>query len=100
MLILASSPAALASTSPPHDLVQIVSILAALLQLVAYALMQLRRLQADTYTYQLCNVVGSFLMTNVAIINREYGFILMEGVWFLTSAYGLLRLLRSRRQLF
>jgi hypothetical protein len=40
-------------------------------------------------------VIGSLLMTIVATLNREYGFILMEGVWCLTSAYGLIRLMRQ-----
>lgn len=78
------------------DPIQIVSLLGALLQLVVYALMQLGRLASASYPYQLANVSGSLLMTIVASINREYGFILMEGVWFLTSAYGLTRLIRRR----
>jgi len=31
----------------------------------------------------------------VATLNHEYGFILMEAVWFLTSTYGLLKLVRA-----
>lgn len=64
------------------------------MQLLAYALMQLGRLPSQSYRYQWANVIGSFLMTIVATINREYGFILMEGIWCLTSTYGLLRLRR------
>ncbi|MEB3331833.1 MAG: hypothetical protein VKI83_05020 [Synechococcaceae cyanobacterium] len=80
------------------DPVQLVSLGGAIMQLVAYALMQLGRLSSDTYPYQLANVIGSFLMTVVASINHEYGFILMEAVWFLTSAYGLIRLILARSQ--
>ncbi|MFM7314369.1 MAG: hypothetical protein ACKO0M_14605 [Cyanobium sp.] len=93
------STAALGPLNPAGlqgDPVQIVSLLGALLQLVVYALLQLGRLASASYPYQLANVSGSLLMTIVATINREYGFILMEGVWFLTSAYGLLRLIRQR----
>ena len=75
---------------------QQLSLLGALMQLVAYALMQLGRLPTQSYPYQLANVVGSLLMTVVATVNRELGFLLMEGVWFLTSSYGLWRLMRSR----
>ncbi|MEI8251197.1 MAG: hypothetical protein WCF98_08525 [Synechococcus sp. ELA057] len=75
---------------------QLVSLLGASLQLAVYALMQLGRLSTATTAYQLANTVGSLLMTVVATINREYGFILMEGAWFLTSIVGLLRLIRRR----
>lgn len=78
------------------DPIQALSLLGALLQLLAYALMQLGRLSSGSYAYQLANVIGSLMMTIVATINREYGFILMEAVWCLTSAYGLLRLIRAR----
>jgi len=81
----------------PLDPVQLVSLLGASLQLAVYALMQLGRLGTATTAYQLANTVGSLLMTLVATINREYGFILMEGAWFLTSIVGLQRLIRRRR---
>jgi predicted permease len=79
----------------PVDPVQLVSLLGAVMQLLAYALMQLGRLDSASYSYQLANVIGSLLMTIVATLNHEYGFILMEGVWCLTSAYGLIRLMRQ-----
>lgn len=75
--------------------VQMLSLVGAVMQLLAYALMQLGRLSSESYAYQLANVVGSLLMTIVATLNHEYGFILMEAVWCLTSAYGLMRLLRA-----
>ncbi|MBM5799662.1 MAG: hypothetical protein FJ077_02220 [Cyanobacteria bacterium K_DeepCast_35m_m2_023] len=78
------------------DPVQLVSLLGAVMQLAAYALMQLGRLPSQSYPYQLANVIGSFMMTVVATLNHEYGFILMEAIWFLTSAYGLVKLLRSQ----
>lgn len=82
------------------DPVQVASLLGALLQLVAFALLQLGRLPSASYPYQLANLIGSLLMTIVATLQREYGFILMEAVWCLTSAYGLIRLRISlaRRQ--
>ena len=78
------------------DPVQLVSLVGAVMQLAAYALMQLGRLPSESYPYQLANVIGSLMMTVVATINHEYGFILMEAVWFLTSAYGLIKLIRSQ----
>ena len=78
------------------DPVQILSLLGALMQLLVYALMQVGRLSSASYPYQLGNVIGSLLMTIVATLNHEYGFILMEAVWCLTSTYGLIRLIRQQ----
>jgi len=83
-------------TAVKLDPVQITSLLGAVMQLLAYALMQLGRLPSQSYPYQWANVIGSLMMTIVATLNHEYGFILMEGVWFLTSAYGLLKLMRAQ----
>jgi len=81
---------------PAVDPVQLVSLLGAVMQLLAFAMMQLGRLSSASYPYQLANVIGSLLMTIVATLNSEYGFILMEAVWCLTSAYGLIRLMRQQ----
>jgi len=80
------------------DPIQAMSLFGAILQLVAYTLMQMGRLASTSYPYQLANVIGSFLMTIVAMLNHEYGFIMMEAVWFLTSAYGLIKLIRQPNQ--
>ena len=66
--------------------VQLVSLTGALLQLAAYALHQLGHLDNTRYPYQLANVIGSLMMTVVASLHHDVGFILMEGVWCLTSA--------------
>ena len=80
-----------------HNPLQQLSLLGAVMQLAVYALMQLGRLSSQSYPYQLANVIGSLLMTVVASVNGEVGFILLEGVWCLTSTIGLWRLVRSRR---
>jgi len=90
--------AAVSAASAPllDDPLQQISLLGAVLQLSVYALMQIGRLQTQSYPYQLANVIGSLLMTVVASVNKEVGFILLEGVWCITSAIGLGRLVRSR----
>lgn len=76
---------------------QAVSLAGAFLILLPFALSQLGRLAVKSPTYQLLNLAGSALLTAVAVLGRQYGFILLEGVWALMSAIGLARSLRPER---
>ena len=76
-------------------MLQAVSLLGALLILVPFAASQLRRLPVRSLTYQLGNLAGSSLLTAVAVHERQYGFILLEGVWALMSLVGLRDALRQ-----
>jgi hypothetical protein len=73
--------------------VQIVSLAAALLILVPFAATQAGRMSIDSRSYQTMNLAGSLTLTTIAIMQRQYGFLLLEGVWALVSAYGLYRAL-------
>lgn len=46
-------------------------------------------------TYLLLNVAGAAVLTVVAWLERQWGFLLLEAVWTLVSLYALLRVLRS-----
>lgn len=79
-------------------MVQAVSIVGALAILVAYAANQFRWLGPNNLSYTLLNVVGAGILTVIAILEQQWGFLLLEGIWTLVSLWSLVGLLRTRQQ--
>lgn len=71
---------------------QLVQIVGALLVLVGFTLAQLGRLDHHSGAYLIVNLVGSAMLAVDAVIGRQYGFLVLEGVWALVSAWGLIRM--------
>ena len=74
---------------------QIISLIAAMLILLPFALTQMSRMLTTSISHLSMNLAGSAALTVIAFANRQYGFILLEGVWAVMSAIGLLRALRT-----
>ena len=64
-----------------HALEQAIQVVGALLILAAFVLVQLDRLEPSTWTYLWLNLVGSAILAVDALLGREIGFLLLEGVW-------------------
>jgi len=77
-------------------MLQAFSVLGALLILVPFAGSQLGRLATESMVYQAMNLVGASMLTAVAILERQFGFILLEGTWALVSIAGMVRLAKAR----
>ncbi len=70
---------------------QVISLIGAALILAGYLALQFRRLASDDFRFNLLNFVGSALLAWVACIDRQAGFIVLEGAWALLSLAGMLR---------
>ena len=76
---------------------QILSLLGALLVLSAYAGNLLHYLDRDGVWYAVLNVVGSGLLSYVALHSGAAGIILIEVAWTLISLVALVRALQRAR---
>ena len=70
---------------------QILSVVGAVLILVAFALNSLERLSSRSRVYLWLNFVGASLVTYTAVVHLQYGFVLLEGTWALVALLALLR---------
>jgi hypothetical protein len=68
---------------------QVIQIIGALIILGAFAASQLGELPTDSRLFLALNVVGSAILTILAVVEGQIGFVLLEGVWALVSAWSL-----------
>lgn len=71
---------------------QAVQLLGAFMILGAFAGLQLGRLRVDDMRYLWLNAVGSGVLLIVAVLDREWGFILLEATWACVALIGIARL--------
>jgi hypothetical protein len=77
-------------------LLQVISVFGALAILGAYAANLLGWLGPANLSYSVANLIGSGLLTFIAIVDQQLGFILLEGVWALVSLCGMIYVLRGK----
>jgi hypothetical protein len=74
---------------------QIISVVASLLILAAYAGNQQGLLDRTHPAYNWMNLIGSLILAVIAVRAQLWGFVLLEGVWAVISVPGLLRARQS-----
>lgn len=74
---------------------QAVSVAGAVMVLIAYATLQQGILTREDRWFNLLNFVGAALLGWIAVVDRRWGFILLEVAWALLSLPPLLRGKRS-----
>jgi hypothetical protein len=68
---------------------QLIQIVGALLILAAFAAVQFERMRPDSRLYLTLNLIGSAILAVLAVAAEQWGFVLLEGVWAIVSAWGL-----------
>jgi hypothetical protein len=77
------------------DALQLISVPGALAILGAYAASQFGLVDTSKLSYQVANFLGSAVLTVVAVIDWQLGFILLEGAWALVSLWRIATILRG-----
>jgi hypothetical protein len=72
---------------------QVIQVVGALLILTAFAAVQFERMRPDSRLYLALNLVGSAILAVLAFDSSQWGFVLLETVWAIVSAWGLARVL-------
>jgi hypothetical protein len=72
----------------------LLEVMGAILILVAFVLAQFRGLDRHGSPYLLLNLVGAAILAVSAAIHRQWGFLLLQGVWGIVALWGLLGIIR------
>jgi Flp pilus assembly pilin Flp len=76
---------------------QVISVLGALAILGAFSATLFGWIQPSNLWYSVANFLGSAVLTVVAVVDQQLGFLLLEGTWALVSLWGIISALRGRR---
>lgn len=71
-------------------------VIGSLLILAGFTLSQRGILSMKSLPYLLMNFVGSAVLAVLALLDAQWGFLLLEGTWALVSAWGLIALMMHR----
>ena len=70
----------------------------ALAILAAFIAVQLKLTSPNSYPSLMLNLVGSAILAVIALEGRHWGFLLLEAVWAIVSAWGLIARVTGRSE--
>ena len=63
--------------------------------LAGFTAAQMGKLSVESRAYLILNLIGSVILAYLAIVEEQWGFVLLESVWAVVSAWGLVRPARA-----
>lgn len=75
----------------------IIGIFGDILILVAYSLLQFKKLRAETFTYSFLNLAGAAFLLYSLYFSWNLPAAIIESAWVIISFYGLIQALRAKR---
>lgn len=78
-------------------LIQVVSLLGAIILLGSFVALQRSWWRSDSAPYLWANFIGSLILAGVAVWDRRAGFVLLEATWAAVSLWSILRPPRHSR---
>ncbi len=77
---------------------ELVQIIGALLNMGAFALLHFEIAPSSALRYLIPNWIGSVLLVASAYVDRQWGFLMLEGAWVLVTGYAITTRITGRRQ--
>lgn len=74
---------------------QVISILGSIIILSAYGAGQAKLMNTSSLLYAVLNLIGSGILAIIAVVESQWGFLLVEGVWSLISLVSVVNILRA-----
>jgi hypothetical protein len=76
---------------------QLIQIVGALLNMGAFALLHFEIAASSALRYLIPNWLGSVLLVVSAYVDRQWGFLMLEGAWVIVTAHAITVRARRRR---
>jgi hypothetical protein len=77
--------------------IQLIQIVGALLNMGAFALLHFEIAPSSALRYLIPNWLGSVLLVVSAYVDRQWGFLMLEGAWVVVTGYAISARARGRR---
>jgi hypothetical protein len=76
---------------------ELIQIIGALLNMGAFALLHFEIAPSSALRYLIPNWIGSVLLVASAYVDRQWGFLLLEGAWALVTGYAITMRIAGRQ---